>query len=263
MALLPPLFLDAVVCIGVPSAAGTNWIGTGFLLGRPFKENTLHIYVITNKHVVANKTDLVLRFSSTSGVQDFPISFSATGSQQWTLHPSPEVDVAVLRVDGNSIHGAGALFQVIESKNSFTVAEMRAEGVCEGDSIFVLGFPLGIVGKDRKNAIARSGIIARIKDVLEGKDTSFLIDANVFPGNSGGPVILRPEIAALNGTKAHSHAMLIGMVKSYVTFRDVAVSKQTGNERVIFEENSGLALVETIDSIREAIEIQFAQYPAQ
>jgi S1-C subfamily serine protease len=79
------------------------------------------------------------------------------------------------------------------------------------------------------------------------EQASFLIDANIFPGNSGGPVVTRPEISSIEGTKAIDKAALIGIVKSYLTYKDVAVSQQTGKPRVIFEENSGLALVETVD----------------
>lgn len=49
-------------------------------------------------------------------------------------------------------------------------------------------------------------------------------------------------------------AALIGIVKSYIPFQDVAISQQTKRPRVIFEENSGLANVETVDKILETIE---------
>lgn len=135
-----------------------------------------------------------------------------------------------------------------------TVDDMRNEGVSEGGGVFVLGFPMGIVAPQKKNVIARVGAIARIRDVLDGHQSSFLIDANIFPGNSGGPVVIRPEITSIQDTKAINKAALIGIVKSYVPYRDVAISQQTGNPRVIFEENSGLAMVETTDNVKSAIE---------
>ena len=59
----------------------------------------------------------------------------------------------------------------------------------------------------------------------------------------GGPVVLRPAAISIQDTKATGRAYLIGIIKSYVPYRDVAVSQRTGNPRVIFEENSGLAAV--------------------
>lgn len=81
-----------------------------------------------------------------------------------------------------------------------------------------------------------------------------MIDANIFPGNSGGAVVYKPELVSISGTRAICKAALIGIVKSYLLYKDVAVSQQTGNARVIFEENSGLALVETVDKIIETVE---------
>jgi len=46
---------------------------------------------------------------------------------------------------------------------------------------------------------------------------------------------------------------LIGIVKGYVPYLDIAVSKQTGKPRIIFEENSGLAAVHPIDYVDDAV----------
>ena len=59
----------------------------------------------------------------------------------------------------------------------------------EGDFIYALGFPMGLVSKDRQHVMVRSGIIARIRDLYENRSTDFTVDAFVFPGNSGGPLV--------------------------------------------------------------------------
>ena len=118
----------------------------------------------------------------------------------------------------------------------------------EGDGVFVLGFPLGMSGERRNDTIVRQGIIARARDWREGRSHHIVIDANIFPGNSGGPVVIKPEAGSIQT------AYLIGMVASYKPYRDVAVSQNTGNPRVIFEENSGLANIVPIDVIHETIE---------
>ena len=74
------------------------------------------------------------------------------------------------------------------------------------------------------------------------------------PGTSGGPVINKPEIISITGTKSANQSNLIGIVKSYIPYQDIAVSKQTGRPRVIFEENSGLATVHPVDYIDEIID---------
>lgn len=261
MALIPPFFLDCVVAIGVRSPDPSNpifWVGTGFVVGDPITESDrYYTYLVTNKHVLINKTKIVLRFNSTDrkSSKDFDIDLFENGMPIWAGHPSSDVDVAVFRIDKNALNedDADCHFFALD-KHSLTTTDMRQEGVSEGDGIFILGFPMGIVDGVTMHAIARNGIVARIRDTLNGSQKCFLVDANVFPGNSGGPVVNRPELTSIQDTKSIQKSSLIGIVKSYVPYKDVAISQQTGNTRVIFEENSGLALVETVDSIKEAIQ---------
>ncbi|WP_099240677.1 S1 family peptidase [Synechococcus sp. BDU 130192] len=266
MALIPPFFLDCVVAIGIQGQSNTNWIGTGFIVGKPFNDaqgNKLyHTFLVTNKHVLLNKQNIVLRFNSSGNtpVIDYPVSLYQNGQQIWIGHPSPDVDVATFFINSNILHGDQAQFGFFRlDEHVMNSAMMQNDGVSEGDGIFVLGFPLGIVGPQKNHVIARFGAISRIRDLFDGQMGPFLIDASIFPGNSGGPVIIKPEAMAITGTVSVKRAALIGIVKSYVPYKDVAVSQQTGNPRVIFEENSGLALVETVDTIEAAVNDCFQQ----
>jgi S1-C subfamily serine protease len=130
---------------------------------------------------------------------------------------------------------------------------MKNIEVTEGDSVFALGYPIGNVGKTRQYVILRGGVISRIHDLLEGFSSDYIIDAPVFPGNSGGPVIIKPEYIHIEGTQSHTQSRLIGLVKSYIPYSDVAISPQTGRPRVVFEENTGLTNVEPVDYIVETI----------
>ena len=135
--------------------------------------------------------------------------------------------------------------------HAVTCAAAKELGITEGDGVFVLGFPMGLVGGDRNFVIVRQGTIARIRDTLAGGSKECLVDVSVFPGNSGGPVVTRPELAAIQGTKPLLASHLLGMVKAYIPYRDVAISTQTKRPRIIFEENSGLTAVIPVDFIRE------------
>ena len=132
---------------------------------------------------------------------------------------------------------------------------MADAGLSEGASIFALGFPMGLVGDERNTVIVRSGVLARIRDTLVKPRFPFMVDATVFPGNSGGPVVSKPEIVSIRGTKSDNNANLIGIVASYVPYIDVAISQQTRKPRITFEENSGLTNVYSVDCINEAIAV--------
>jgi hypothetical protein len=130
---------------------------------------------------------------------------------------------------------------------------MKARGIAIGDGVFVLGFPLGLNGQQRNYLTVRQGIIARLNDMLDGSSKTFSIDSFAFPGNSGGPIVLKPEMASVAGTPPQRQAVLLGMVLSYVPYVETAISEQTKRSRVTFEENSGLATVLPIDYIDDAI----------
>ena len=121
----------------------------------------------------------------------------------------------------------------------------------EGDGVFLIGFPLGMVGKARNFPVVRQGVIARIRDCLLGHEDTFLIDAPSFPGNSGGPVILRPTSTAVVDTKAITHSLLVGVISEQVRSKEVAVSEVTGEPRVVFVENAGLAIVVPVEKVAE------------
>ena len=127
------------------------------------------------------------------------------------------------------------------------------EGVqpVEGDGVFVIGFPLGLVGDARNYPIVRYGVIARIQDWIRRHQDTFLIDASAFPGNSGGPVVLKPETTAIAGTKAITHCLLVGVISKQLRSREVAVSERTGAPRVVFEEDTGLAEVVPVEMVQE------------
>ena len=99
------------------------------------------------------------------------------------------------------------------------LAYSKDAGISEGDGIFILGFPMGMVEPSRQYVICRSGVIARVRDALDGRSKDFLVDSLVFPGNSGGPVIIHPELTAIKGTKTIHKANLIGIVRSYIPYR--------------------------------------------
>lgn len=74
-------------------------------------------------------------------------------------------------------------------------------------------------------------------------------------------MILQPSLISITGTKSNERAYLLGMVRDYVPYVDVAISPQTGHARVTFEENSGLADIIPVDRINELIKAWLASLP--
>ncbi|MDE0043175.1 MAG: serine protease [Candidatus Poribacteria bacterium] len=267
MSLIPDFFLDTVVALGVPDPNGSvEFTATGFLYGYPVGKNEkgvqqYWIFLVTNRHVIANKTEFMVRFNgpmdASPKTYTLPVG-NSPGAIHWTLHPDPNVDVAVLLIDAIGELLKDVKLSFIYGNYVASLEKLRQGKFSEGNEVFVLGYPMGLAGEEQNYVIVRHGIVARIQDWYDSSSKSFLIDSSVFPGNSGGPVFAKPTLHTYG--EAIIHAKLIGMVSSYLPYQEIAVSEQTGLRRMIFEENSGLATVVPIDAIQETISIAAKRY---
>lgn len=263
-ALIPPFFLECIVAIGILGGDGAkNWVASGFLYGDFIEkisetESSYRIFLVTNRHVLNDKGIVYLRFNpeANESAREFDLPLKdEKGNRQWFAHPDPSIDIAVVPINGNALREERIKFNWFQSdQHVMDRAKANESGITEGDGVFVLGFPMGLVGRERNYVITRLGTIARIRDTLLGASKDFLVDTTIFPGNSGGPVVLKPEFLAIQGSKAQHASYLIGVVKGYIPYREEAISKQTGNTRIVFEENSGLAAVIPIDFVKETIQ---------
>jgi hypothetical protein len=83
----------------------------------------------------------------------------------------------------------------------------------EGAPVFILGFPVMMGLKYLVRPIVRSGVIAWT-DPDDPAHRPFLVDSNLYPGNSGGPVLLVPNGLSRSGgfVVSNSGLALIGIV---------------------------------------------------
>ncbi len=253
MALIPPGYLTAVVSIGT-SDDSFEHVGTGFLYAHPLPKRRdrtpYRAYLVTNEHVAAEAVTHVRFNDPQGGLTVMPIGAVTTGV--WTCHPQG-ADIAVTPLLKHSPLWKGRDLQE-PGMYLGDVCTTFGEGVqpLEGEGVFVIGFPLGLVGDARNYPIVRYGVIARIQDWVSRHQDTFLIDAPAFPGNSGGPVVLKPETTALAGTRPITFCLLVGVISKQLRSREVAVSQQTGEPRIVFEEDTGLAEVVPVEKVHEA-----------
>ena len=237
-----------VVLLGEVSDEGewTQW-ATGFLV-----ELGGILHLVTARHVVRD-----LRTGEPSD-RGMTIAYNRVGGGQrrrsldevkeergveWVFHDDDEVDVAVLPVPLE--RGVDDL--MIIPAEGF----LRPEGLVELLDVFFLTFQPEIDVTERIAPVVRAGVIS-----LMNEDRTFFIDGFAFPGNSGSPVFLRP-VPIRFGEKGpviggdETGGKLIGVIGEYVPYREVAVSRQTGRPRVVFEENTGLSRVWSVGFIQQ------------
>lgn len=72
-------------------------------------------------------------------------------------------------------------------------------------------------------------------------------------------LLSRPEHISISGTPNNDRANLIGILSAYIPYRETLYSRQTGRDRMIQEENSGLTIVHPVDRIKEVVEIEWSR----
>ncbi|MBL0921619.1 MAG: trypsin-like peptidase domain-containing protein [Phycisphaerales bacterium] len=146
-------------------------LGSGFVVSEDG-------YIITNNHVIADATRLVVVFSD-----DFEIEAKLVGAD-------PLTDLAVIRIDPAEASGRLVAAKIGDSN-----------GVQVGDWVLAVGSPLELDETVTAGIISatgrRQGIIRDRR--RQGYESFLQTDAAINPGNSGGPLVnLRGEVIGIN-----------------------------------------------------------------
>ncbi|MBS0375316.1 MAG: hypothetical protein JSR73_12115 [Proteobacteria bacterium] len=258
--------MDYVVALGEKAGEGqSNWFGSATLYAEVvgYSEDKEHCrwipWLITCRHNFLGEDrqpakEILMRLNLKSGEpKDFTLPLSEGGRLFWAGHPNPDVDIAAFCLGGDQIREKEVSEKFLRSDLAWTVAQMREAGVSEGDGAFVLGYPLGEMSRGRQRPVCRSGCFARIQDCYDDPSQPYLVDAQVFPGNSGGLVVTCPDGTALKGTKTIERAMPVGIVCGVQShWSHVRVD---GDERrkVRVKDPAGLGVVQPMDRIPETL----------
>ena len=151
--------LPSVVSIRTESFGGGKGEGSGVVLDRSG-------IILTNNHVVEGTTAVTVAFND--DVHTKPLPGIVIGT-------APERDLAVIQVRANDL---------------FPLKLARSSALRLGDTVFAVGFPLGLGGPT-----VTSGIVSGLDRTIDGRNgklTGLLqTDAAINPGNSGGPLVDR------------------------------------------------------------------------
>jgi len=214
--------------------------GTAFFIG-----NTEDLFIVTARHVVEKDYDLHARVQCKNRITgETEIILLKLKKNKWVFHPKDElidtnyVDVAVMKI-GWIIDRDIKMFRYeLPNTELANQNQLPFEDPLPPESILIFGFPLDIGFKlSEQKPLCRLGIVSMVtgKKFLKTENGKFadektiLIDSNMFPGNSGSPVIKQLLPFA-------SEIKLLGLV--------IAT-----NERMNY------AVIEPVSRIRETIEI--------
>ena len=264
MALLYPSFPKSVVAIGTKQ--GKNFVAdsTGFIikirtsesdkkavLPKNFPDGMPEVFIVTNRHVFDGRDEVIVRFNDK---QQVPLQLKSSEGIGWTNHKDENVDIAVAFIPNLKYLDRTAVV-VVDEDYIATSKVMEQEGVSIGDEVYALGFPLGLAGEERNYPIVRSGIIARLDDEIL-KNHYYYVDVAIYPGNSGGPVILKPATGNLLGTSKITKPYLIGVVAS-VELQSQTLYGFRNNKyepRMVLYEHANLGRIVPMECVMEAVD---------
>ena len=260
MALIPRQFIDSVVSIGSRNSDNSiSWFGTGFFVGRSIDDpNKVVPFLVTNKHVLQSSKQIVVRMKENGSerLMEMDVILENDGLPLYKIHPQNDIDIAVLQLDASVILDKNLIFQGFNiDTQALSSVELREEGVDEGSLIYMLGFPMGLVNQTSNLPLCRLGCIARMSEAQINEDHNMLVDVQNFPGNSGSPIVLRPDASAIIGTKSLNRSVLVGIIHSYIPYQEQLVNSQTRRVVEIRSENSGIANAHPIEYIRDVIDL--------
>lgn len=156
MAMIPDSFLNAVVAVGIRDKNDANkrlWIGTGFLVGRKETDENFTVYLVTNRHVISNQEELLIKFNEkgANATKDyFFYLYDHNGTQNFSAHHNEKVDIVAIGMQAGYLDRTNAKIEYFRLDNALSLEEMKNTGVVEGSLVYALGFPMNLVGEKRK-----------------------------------------------------------------------------------------------------------------
>ena len=211
--------IQATVQVEQPLGDGTRTVGTGFLINDPTPDGKPRTVLVTAAHVF-NKmpgptATIGFRVENADGSWRYapaPLTIrDSHGHDLWTRNPNR--DVAVIAITAPPEFARAAIPEDwLATDDTF-----QHYALGPGDEMLALGFPEGLSANEAGFPILRSGRVASFPLQPSSAFPTFLMDFNVFPGNSGGPVYMSEGARRRPGADGVENAQFIaGMLTRQV-----------------------------------------------
>ena len=209
--------IQATVQVEQPLGDGTRTVGTGFLISDPTPDGRPRTILVTANHVFRKMPGAIatigFRVENADGSWRYdpaPLKIRDGDKELWTHHP--DRDVAAIQIDAPAEFTKAAIPEGwLAGDDTFTKYSLGP-----GDEMLALGFPEGLSANPAGFPILRAGRVASFPLGPSTAFPTFLLDFNVFPGNSGGPVYVRDTAHRVPVSDSAPAGFIAGMLTQQV-----------------------------------------------
>jgi hypothetical protein len=210
--------IEATVRLEQPLTGRESTVGTGFIVLSRARDGSPRTILITANHVFAgmphDKASVGFRRRDDEGGWRYaPVSIrirDADGDPLWTRHPTQ--DIAAIELPSNLATAA------LPARELPGERALETLGVQPGDEMMVLGFPHGVAANPAGFPILRSGRVASYPLSPADRYPTYMVDFNVFAGNSGGPVYVALRRPSGESRSASTPIAVTGVLTQQVKF---------------------------------------------
>ncbi|MGH6956692.1 MAG: trypsin-like serine peptidase [Caulobacteraceae bacterium] len=183
--------IHATVQVEQPLGDGRRTVATGFLISDPTPDGRPRTILVTANHVFEKMpgpfATIGFRVENANGTWRYDpesLRIRQDGKPLWIHNPSH--DIAAIVIDAPPAFAKAAIPESwLGGDDAFQKYDVQP-----GDEMLALGFPEGLSANSAGFPILRSGRVASFPLAPSSAFPTFLLDFNVFPGNSGGPVFV-------------------------------------------------------------------------
>lgn len=226
--------------------------GTGFVL---LHGKTGRYVLVTAAHVLQNSPDAetTVNFRSKPASDEWkkePVKLviRKDGQPAWTQHPKEDVAVIAITPPQN------ADLPVLSTDLLATDETLQRLQVHPGLRVMLLGYPHREESNPAGFPVLRDGAIASFPLLPTQKTRTFTLSANIFEGNSGGPVYFAlPTQAAEKGSESKPEPGAILGVVSAQRFLDEEMKMIYGTTKI--RHRFGLGIIVHAAFIHETLEL--------
>lgn len=215
-----------------------TWLGARCMSSASgfFFRTDKRLFLVSNRHVFADVPSghfpdrfevglhIDARDLTRNAVFSIPLYNNGLGLWRQATDSSGAVDVAMIEIQIDCLPADAVLlaFGALQ-------LEPRGESVTVGDTLTVIGFPLGFHDTVHQLAVARSASIASAYGVRFQQQGYFLTDARTHRGSSGSPVLRRRRHAHPGDDALQSWQLLgIHSTRMDMRTRDLVADESLG-----------------------------------